>query len=222
MEWPEDRLHLHDVDHAAEFALRADRELHDGGYGVEPVADHRHAAVEVGADAVHLVDEAEPGHVVLVGLAPNGLGLGLDARDGVEHGNRAVEHPQAALDLDGEVDVAGRVDDVDLAIAPLGRGGRGRDRDAALLLLDHVVHDRGAFVHLADLVGTTRVEEDALGRRGLARVDVRHDPDVAGLFEGEIACHVLVRFFSGVRSFGSPDSERPGLEARSGGAGRTR
>jgi hypothetical protein len=71
------------------------------------------AALEVGADAVHLVDEADARDVVLVGLAPDRLGLGLDAGDGVEHRDRAVEHAQRALDLDGEVDVAGRVDDVD-------------------------------------------------------------------------------------------------------------
>ena len=70
---------------------------------------------EVGADAVHLVDEAHAGHVVLVGLAPDRLGLRLDAGDRVEHRDRAVEDAQAALDLDGEVDVAGRVDDVDPA-----------------------------------------------------------------------------------------------------------
>ena len=98
----------------------------------------------------------------------------------VEHRDRAVEHAQRALDLDGEVDVAGRVDDVDPVVAPLAGGGRRRDGDAALLLLDHPVHDRGALVDLADLVGLAGVVEDALGRRGLARVDVGHDPDVAG------------------------------------------
>ena len=170
-------------------ALGADRQLHDGGHRVEAVADHLHATSEVGADAVHLVDEAEARHVVLVRLAPHRLGLRLDTGDRVEHRDRAVEDAQRPLDLDREVDVAGRVDDVDLAVAPL-RGGRGRgDRDAALLLLDHVVHDRGAFVHLTDLVGPAGVIEDALGRRGLARVDVGHDPDVAGLLEGKFACH---------------------------------
>ena len=208
-----------EVDHAAEVALGADRQLHDRGDRVEAVADHRDAALEVGADAVHLVDEAEPRDGVLVGLAPHGLGLGLDAGDRVEHRDRAVEDAQAALDLDGEVDVAGRVDDVDLAVAPL-RGGRGRrDRDAALLLLDHVVHHRGAFVHLADLVGAAGVEEDALGRGGLARVDVGHDPDVAGLLEGKFACHVSRASFGGYRA---ADSVRPGPGARSEGAGRTR
>ena len=75
------------------------------------------AREEVGADAVHLVDEADAGDAVLVGLAPHRLGLRLDAGHGVEHGDRAVEHPQRPLDLDGEVDVAGRVDDVDPVVA---------------------------------------------------------------------------------------------------------
>ena len=181
------------------------------GFGVEAIADHLDAAPEVGADAVHLVDEAEARHVVLVRLPPHRLGLRLDAGDRVEHRDRAVEDAQRALDLDREVDVAGRVDDVDLAVAPL-RGGRGRrDRDAALLLLDHVVHDRGAFVHLADLVGAAGVVEDALGRRGLARVDVGHDPDVAGLVEGKFACHCVRAFSLGV------GSKRPGPRARSEG-----
>ena len=89
--------------------------------GVEAVLDHVDAAEEVGADAVHLVDEAHARHVVLVGLAPDRLGLGLHAGDGVEHRDRAVEHAQRPLDLDGEVDVAGRVDDVDPRVAPAGR-----------------------------------------------------------------------------------------------------
>ena len=61
----------------------------------------------------------------------------------------------------------------------VGRGGR--DGDAALLLLLHPVHRRGALVDLTDLVVDAGVEQDPLGRRGLARVDVGHDPDVADL-----------------------------------------
>ena len=53
------------------------------------------------------------GTLVLVGLAPHRLALRLDAVAAVEHRDRAVEDAQAALDLDREVDVAGRVDDVD-------------------------------------------------------------------------------------------------------------
>jgi hypothetical protein len=39
------------------------------------------------------------------------------------------------------------------------------------------VHGGGAVVDFADLVGHAGVIEDALGGRGLAGVDVRHDAD---------------------------------------------
>ena len=185
----DDRLHVDQVDDPEEVGLGADRQLDRHGVRAEAV-DHRlDALLEVRADAVHLVDVGDPRHVVLVGLAPDRLGLRLDAGDGVEQRDRAVEHAQRALHLDGEVDVARRVDDVDPMVLPLGRGGRGGDRDAALLLLLHPVHRRRALVDLADLVRPARVVEDPLGRRRLARVDVGHDPDVAGLLEGELARH---------------------------------
>jgi hypothetical protein len=38
--------------------------------------------------------------------------------------DRAVEHAQRALDLDGEVDVAGRVDDVQALAVPEARSSR--------------------------------------------------------------------------------------------------
>ena len=180
-----------------EVALGADRQLDRHGVRAEAV-DHRlHALLEVRADAVHLVDVGDARDVVLVGLPPDRLGLRLDAGDRVEQRDRAVEHAQRALDLDGEVDVAGRVDDVDPVVGPLAGGGRRRDRDAALLLLLHPVHRRGALVDLAHLVGAAGVVQDALGRRRLARVDVGHDPDVAGLLEGELARHG--RFFRRLR-----------------------
>ena len=87
--------------------------------GAEAV-DHRlDARVEVGADAVHLVDVGDARHAVLVRLAPDRLGLRLDAGDRVEQRDRAVEDAQRALDLDREVDVARRVDDVDAVVVPL-------------------------------------------------------------------------------------------------------
>ena len=183
---PDDRLHRHQVDDALEARLRADRQLQHRRLRIQAVLDHLHGAEEVGAGAVHLVDEAHPRHVVAVGLPPDGLRLRLDAGHRVEHGHRAIEDPQRALDLDREVDVARRVDDVDAVVVPERRGGRRRDGDPALLLLGHVVHDRGALVDLADLVGLAGVVEDALGGRRLAGIDVRHDADVAVALEREL------------------------------------
>src|SRR5918912_954786 len=79
--------HLDQVDDAVEVALDAPGELEDCRGRAQAVDDHVHRAVELGPDPVHLVDEADPGDVVLVGLAPDRLGLGLDPADGVEHGH---------------------------------------------------------------------------------------------------------------------------------------
>ena len=183
---PDDRAHLDEVDHAAEVLLLAERELNRHRPRAEAV-DHRlHGCEEVRAGAVHLVDEGDARHLVAVGLPPDRLGLRLDARDRVEHGDGTVEHAQAALHLDRKVHVPGRIKNVDTKIAP-GRRRRSRgDRDAALLLLLHPVHDRGALVDLAHLVGAAGVVEDPLGRGRLARVDVGHDPDVADVLERDL------------------------------------
>src|SRR5579859_60714 len=183
---------FHEVDHAGEVGFGADRQLQRHRFGAQPLADHLHRAPVVGADAVHLVDEADARHVVAVGLAPDRLRLRLDAGHGVEDDYTAVEHAQRALDLDGEVDVAGRVEDVDLVVLPLGSRRRGGDRDAALALLLHVVHDGRAFMDLADLVGAAGVEQDALRHRRLAGVDVRDDPDVPDPADWYLPCHTRI------------------------------
>ena len=204
---PDERLVLDQVDDAGEVGLVADRDLDRERVGAEAVAHRLHGAEEVGAGAVHLVDVGDPGDLVLVGLAPDRLGLGLDAGYRVEQRDRAVQDAQASLDLDGEVHVAGRVDDVDAVVLPLARRrGRG-DGDPALLLLLHPVHDRGALVDLAHLVGAAGVVEDALGRRRLAGIDVRHDADVACLLQGEAAGHGSGLLFLGLSSW-MPVGER--------------
>ena len=180
-----DRPHLDEVDDPGEVLLAPDREMDGYGRRAEAVPHRLHGGVEVGAGAIHLVDECDARNGVTICLPPDRLGLRLHAGDGVEDGDRAVEDAEAPLDLDGKVHVPGRIDNVDPMIAPLrGRRGR-RDGDAALLLLRHPVHRRGALVHLAHLVGATGVVEDPLGRRRLARVDVGHDPDVPDAVEAD-------------------------------------
>src|SRR5690606_13866697 len=92
----------------------------------------------------------------------------------------------------------GRVDDVDAVrdalVRATGRRPEARRRgrgngDAALLLLRHVIHGRGALVRLTELVVDAGVIEHPLGGRRLARIDVGHDSDVAGVFERIFARH---------------------------------
>ena len=65
-----------------------------------------------------MLTKAHPRHVVLVGLTPHGLGLGLDTLFTVEDGDGTVENTERTLHLDGEVHVTRGVDDVDLVVVP--------------------------------------------------------------------------------------------------------
>src|SRR4029453_6707089 len=147
---------------ASELVLSADGKLNRNRVGPKLRLDLRERRLEVGPDAVHLVDETDARDAVLVGLTPHGLRLGLDTGDGVEHGTSAIQHAERPLDFGGEVDVAWCVDDVDAVVAPETRLPARCDRDAALLLLLHPVHDGRAFVDFADLVRNSSVEEDPL------------------------------------------------------------
>ena len=77
--------------------------------------------------------------------------------------------------------MARSIDDVDPMVAPkAGSGSRGNG-DAPFLLLDHPVHGGRSFVHLTDFIVDPRIVEDPLRRRGLSRVDMGHNTDIAGL-----------------------------------------
>src|SRR6185437_11590776 len=144
----------------------------------EALADGVDGVFKIGAHLVNLVDEANSGNAVLISLPPDFFRLRLHAMDCIKHGDGAVEHAKRALHLGGEVHVAGRIDDVDANIAPETSRRSGGDSNAALLLLLHPVHGRSAFVDLSDAVRPSGVEKDALGRSGLAGIDVRHDADI--------------------------------------------
>ena len=176
-----------EVDDAFEEVFLSDGDFQRDGVGSEAfldLADHRE---EVGACAVHLVDEGDAGHAVLVGLTPDGLTLGFDTADGAEDGDGAVEDAERALHFDGEVHVARGVDDVVLVAVgmpfPVHGGGGGGDGDASFLFLHHPVHSGAALVGFTELVVFAGVEEDALCRRRFAGVDVGHDTDVARVLE---------------------------------------
>jgi hypothetical protein len=185
---PDQGLHRDQVDNALEVRLGTDRQLENQRGGIEPGHQHVHATVEFRAHPVELVDEADARDLVPVGLPPHRLRLRLHTGNAVEHCDRAVEHAQRTLHLDGEVDVTRGVDDVDRVLVPLAGGRSGGDGDTPLLLLLHPVHDGSALVDLTDLVRDAGVEEDPLSRCRLTCVDVRHNPNVADLGEIDVGC----------------------------------
>ena len=79
--------------------------------------------------------------------------------------------------------MAGRIDDVDLRLAPICRSRRALNRNPAFLLLFHPVHRRLAVVDFADTVGFAGIKKHPLGGRGFSGVDMSHDTDVPQVFE---------------------------------------
>ena len=186
---PNNALHADQVDKTFKVLLGADGKLDSYWLCAEARLDVVETLKEVGADLVHLVREDNARNLVLVTLTPDRLGLRLYTLVGIENAYGAVEHAQRTLHLNSEVDVPRRIDDIETLFFPeSGRRGR-RDGNAALLLLLHPIHRRGAFVDLADLVAFSRVIEDPLSRRRLSGIDVRHDAEVAVVLDGVAAGH---------------------------------
>ena len=160
--------------------LGADAEVFFGGDG-EDVFDLARDGVGVGGGHVGLVEDRD--HADVVGGRQEGVrdGLRLHALGGIDDEQGAFARGEGAGDFVGEVDVPGGVDEVEFVGLPVARGvghgdGVGLDGDAALALEVHVVEQLVALVALGDGAGQL---EEAVGKGGLAVVDVRDDAEVA-------------------------------------------
>ncbi len=173
---------LHQIDDAAEFAFCTDRQLDGSGVGLKAIFNLPMHLEEVSAGAVHLVDEHHAGNAVAIRLAPHRLRLRLHTTHRAEHGDHTIEHPHGTLHLNGEVHVAGCINDVDAVIFPAGGNRRSGNGDAPLALLRHPVGHGGAVMHLTDLVHNTRIEQDPFGCGGLTGINVCRDTNISYAF----------------------------------------
>jgi hypothetical protein len=164
--------------------------------------------VRVGGGEVDLVDDGHDLVVVLDRLVDVGQRLSLDPLGGVDHQKRALTGGEAAADLVGEVDVAGRVHEVeDVGIAVAGfvvEPHRLRlDRDPALLLDVHRIEHLPAH-HLP--VGQPPGPLDQpVGERAFAMIYMRNNGEIADSAE-------LGHFAAGVSSRGvgrQSEAKRP-------------
>src|SRR4029453_2030787 len=99
-------------------------------------------------------------------LAIHGYRLRLPAGHGAEDQNGAIEYTQGPFNFDREVDVSGRIDDVDEVIIPFALGRSRLNRDATFPLQLHGIHLRPDAVLALDVVDNAdalRIEEYPLG-----------------------------------------------------------
>ena len=147
----------------------------------EDVLELVHDGVGVGGGQVDLVQDGDQGQALAEGEMDVGEGLGLDPLGCVDDEDRPLAGLQAVADLVREVDVSGRVDQVQavglaVAGAVLEPDRPGLDRDPLLALEIHRVEDLAHHVPAFDGMGQL---EQPVGQGRLAVVDVGDDREVA-------------------------------------------
>ena len=156
------------------------------GVVAEQLVDLAGHALGLGAGQVDLVQRGDQLEAAVDGQVGVGERLRLDALGGVHEQQRAVAGLERSRDLVREVDVPGRVDQVQaVGLAVLGlvlhAHGLRLDRDAALALELHRVEHLRAVLARVDGPGDL---EDAIGQRRLPMVDVGNDREVADVAGG--------------------------------------
>ncbi len=156
--------------------------------GVEPdhVLDLLLDLVGLGGRQIDLVEHRHDLVVVVERLIDVGERLRLDALAGVDHQQRALAGGERAVDLVGEVDVAGRVDQIEDVVLAVARAvvqpHRLRlDGDAALALdihgIEHLLDHFARFEPAGEL-------NQPVGERRFAVVDMGDDREIADVFDG--------------------------------------
>ena len=182
-------LHLNQVDDALEFVLRADRQLNRNSVALQTLVHHVDYVVEVSAHDVHFIDINHTRNLILISLSPYSFCLRFYTALCAQYSNRTVQHTQRTLNFYCEVNVSRGVDDVDSVTCPVCSSCSRCDCDTTFLLLFHPVHSSGTLVGLTDLMVDTGVEQNTLGSGCLTGIDVRHDTDISGFFQGTISSH---------------------------------
>ena len=174
------------LQHGVDVESRLGRDL-DGARGVE--ADH---VFDLLLDALRLgrrqVDLVEHWHDLVTGidrLVDIGERLRLDPLAGIDHQKRAFAGSERPADLVGEVDMAGRVHEIELiGVAVLGLVGQAHglrlDGDAALALDIHAVEHLRP--HLALLEPAADLNQPVREGR-FAVIDVSDDRKIADMRE---------------------------------------
>ena len=175
---PDDRFHSDEVNHTQEIGFGSDGQLKDGRGGSKKVNDGVNTVVKVSSSSVHLVQEAHTRNFVLVGLSPDGFGLGFNTGHTVEHSDGSIQNTKGTLHFQSEIDVSWSINDVDSVVFPCASCGSRRNGDTTFLFLFHPVHGGSTFVDFSDFVRLSSVVQDTFGGGGLSGINVRHDTNV--------------------------------------------
>ena len=114
------------------------------------------------------------------------------------HCHSSHQHAQRALHFGRKIDVAGRIDKVDLHVAPGKRQGSRAHGAAALLLHVEHVGQAGPLVHAARGARAAAQVEHVFGQRRFTRIDVGKNPNIS-----DRMCRAQAFCSQGVESYSS-------------------
>ena len=165
------------VEHLVDVDARLGRDADDvSRIAAEQLRHLVRGSVGIGRGKVDLVHDRDDLELVLdreVGVRER---LRLDPLRRVDDEHRSLARLQRARDLVGEVDMSGRIDQVQLVALPGDAHRLGLDRDPPLALEIHRIEQLGAHVAVGDGV---RELENPVGQGRLPMVDMGDDREVA-------------------------------------------
>ena len=144
--------------------------------------------VEIRVFLVRAVDDDHFWDAVIMRVIPDAVGAHAEAVVRVNHHQREIADAQRAQAFADEVEVAGRVNDVEFFARPFQVQQRGGDGDLPLLLADVVIGDGRAVGDPAQAADDAGAAEHGFGQHGFAAGGVADDGEVAD-FSGGVIFH---------------------------------
>ena len=176
-----DDLIAQHVQHLVETGAGIDRDVHGKNAGAEMFAGRSQGLVEIRIDLVQGIDDqnfrdAEVGRVI-----PDPFGADADAVLGMDDHQGKIGHTQSAERFADEIQVAGRVNDVELLAHPFGMEQGSLHGNAPLLFADVIIGDRAAIGDPAHAADDAAASQHGLAQHGFTAGSMAGDGEVADI-----------------------------------------
>ena len=106
------------INHTVECSFKSHRDLHHNRVGTQTFANGFNCPLVRGANAIHFVYKTYARHAISISLAPYRLTLRLDALNSIKDDNATIQNTQGTLYFRSEIDMPGRIDNIDLISLP--------------------------------------------------------------------------------------------------------
>ncbi len=176
-----DHLAAEHVEHLVKTRAGIHGHLHRKHRGTEAAAHLRQQPVEIHPFLVEAGHDDDLRNAVGGGVFPHQLRADADAVAGVDHHEGEVGDVQRVDGLAAEIEVTGRVDEIETPPLPFAVERRAVDRDVPLLLAHVVIRDRGALGDGTHAMDGAAAQEHGLGQHRLAGGRMAHEGEVSDL-----------------------------------------